>query len=154
MTSALKPKIDPAYLHVADPFPLQMPDSGAGAEVYTALADGRLITTECAACAAVHFPPRVSFCPACGSGSPSRWVELPREGRVIGFSIQETGLPPGFKPPVVFAVVEVGSVRLFTIIGGDPADTEIGSIVHLDPMRIADNPDGSPRYLPAFKSSK
>ena len=63
-----------------------------------------------------------------------------KEGRVIGFSIQETGLPPGFKAPVVFAVVAVGPVRLFTIIGGDPANIEIGLAVQLEPLRVADMP--------------
>jgi uncharacterized OB-fold protein len=149
----LKPKIDPAYLRVADPFPLQMPDSGAAAGFYRALAEGRFTTTKCSACGAVCFPPRGTLCPACGSGEPPGWVELPKEGRVIAFSIQETGLPPGFKAPVVFAVVAVGPVRLFTIIGGDPANIEIDSTVQLEPLRVADNPDGSARYLPAFKTA-
>src|SRR5262249_34068554 len=130
-----------------------MPDASALTEFYAALADGRLTTTECVTCGAAHFPPRPGFCPSCATGERPRWVELPSEGRIVEFTIQEAGTPPGFRPPIVFAVVEVGKVRLFTTVTGNPAEIEIGSTVYLRPIRIADNPDGSPRYLPGFKTS-
>lgn len=150
MSAPTKPKTYPNYLRVADPYPLQMPEWNALAPFYAALAEGRLTTTQCVKCEVVHFPPRIGFCPACASGEDARWIELPSEGRVVGFSIQEAGVPLGFQPPLIFAVVEVGPVRLFTTLIGEPSSVEIGSTVRLQPSRIADNPDGSPRYLPTF----
>ena len=76
----------------------------------------------------------------------------PPEGRIHGFSIQETGIPAGFSRPLVFAVVEVAGLRVFAALTGvsDPATLRVGAPVRLAPVRVADDPQGQPRYLLAF----
>jgi hypothetical protein len=65
--------------------------------------------------------------------------------------VQETGLPAGFDGPRVFAIVKVHGHRVFSIIvEGDPGRITLGQRVSLKPLRIADDPKGNPRWLPAF----
>ena len=54
-----------------------------------------------------HWPPRV--CPACVRRFD--WWTAPPDGRLHGFSVQETGVPAGFARPLVFAMVDVGVSR-------------------------------------------
>ncbi|HEY7138753.1 MAG TPA: hypothetical protein VIE44_01525, partial [Methylomirabilota bacterium] len=77
----------------------------------------------------------------------------PSEGRIHGFSVQETGVPAGFPKPLVFAMVEVAGLRVFAPLlhVADPATLRVGDPVRLAPVRVADDPQGQPRYLPAFR---
>jgi uncharacterized OB-fold protein len=52
----------------------------------------------------------------------------------------------------VFAIVEVSGLRVFAPLTrvGDPGRLAIGARVRLTPIRVADDPAGQPRYLPAF----
>jgi uncharacterized OB-fold protein len=79
-------------------------------------------------------------------------MDLPQEGRIHGFSVQETGVPAGFTRPLVFAVVEVAGLRVFAPLTSvaDPAGLAVGARVRFAPVRVADDPMGQPRYLPAF----
>jgi uncharacterized OB-fold protein len=79
-------------------------------------------------------------------------VDLPREGRIHGFSVQETGVPAGFARSLVFVIVEVAGLRVFATLTGvaDPAGLGVGARVRLAPARVADDPQGRPRYLLAF----
>jgi uncharacterized OB-fold protein len=98
----------------------------------------------------VDWPPR-AFCPACTSDA-FEWTELPAAGRIHGFTVQETGVPPGFPRPLVLAVVAVGPVRIFApLVGvGDLGRLAVGAPVHVRAVRVADDPHGQPRHLPAF----
>lgn len=137
------------YVRATDPFPLQSAEHTKLHEFYTRLAAGRLSTTKCAGCGRTAWPPR-GFCAECTSDR-FEWVDLPTEGTVHGFSVQETGLPPGFDSPRVFAIITVGGHRIFSIVrGADPAALAIGARVRLAPMHVADDPKGQPRWLPAF----
>ncbi|HEX5816757.1 MAG TPA: OB-fold domain-containing protein, partial [Methylomirabilota bacterium] len=79
------------------------------------------------------------------------WVDLPPHGTIHAFTVQETGLPAGFEGPRVFAIVKIDSHRVFTIVRDvDPARLALGQRVRLAPLRVADDPAGNPRYLPAF----
>jgi uncharacterized OB-fold protein len=79
-------------------------------------------------------------------------VDLPSDGVVHAFTVQETGLPAGFEGPRVFAIVKVDGLRVFTIVtGADPASLAVGRRVRLAPMRVADDPRGNARWLPAFE---
>jgi uncharacterized OB-fold protein len=149
-TSAAGPAARPAYFRALDPLPLQSPEHNKLHAFYSQLADGRLTTTRCSGCGRVDWPPR-AFCPACGSDAFD-WVELPREGRVHGFSVQETGVPAGFSRPLIFAVVDVDGLRVFAPLTGvaEPSRLAVGARVRLAPVRVADDPQGQPRYLPAF----
>jgi uncharacterized protein len=139
----------PDYLRAVDPFPLQGNKSTRLAPFYTALRQGKLTTTFCARCDRCHWPPRI-VCPACLSGN-LEWVELPRCGRIHAFTIQETGVPPGFPRPLIFAVVDINGLRIFTrLVDTDPAFVRRGLQVELHPSLVTPDPQGEERYLPTF----
>ena len=138
------------YLRVVDPFPLQSSDHNQLHEFYAYLAVERLTTTRCRGCGRIDWPPR-GFCPACRS-DVYEWIDLPHEGRVHGFTVQETGVPVGFPRPLVFAMVDVAGLRIFAplVDVGDPARVALGMSVRFTRIRVADDPQGRPRYLLAF----
>jgi hypothetical protein len=139
-----------SYFRAIDPFPLESPEDNKLAEFYARLAEGRLVTTRCAGCGRTAWPPR-GFCPECGADRFA-WMDLPGEGVVHAFTIQETGLPAGFDGPRVFAVVKVDGHRIFTVLlDADPSRVAVGQRVRLAPLRVADDPRGHPRWLPAFR---
>ena len=139
-----------AYFRAIDPFPLESADHTKLHEFYGRLAQGRLATTRCAACGVRAWPPR-GFCGECASDT-LEWVDLPPDGVVHAFTVQETGLPSGFEGPRVFAIVKIEELRVFTILtGADPATVAIGQRVRLAPSRVTDDPKGNARWLPAFK---
>lgn len=138
-----------SYFRATDPFPLESADFNKLHAFYAALAEGRLTTTRCAGCGHTAWPPR-AFCGEC-VGDRFEWVELPREGTVHAFTVQEAGLPAGFEGPRTFAIVEVGGHRIFTVVAGaGPAGLRPGHRVRLAPVRVADDPAGHPRWLPGF----
>jgi uncharacterized OB-fold protein len=138
-----------SYFRATDPFPLETADHNKLHEFYTRLAAGRLCTTRCAGCGQTAWPPR-GFCGACASDR-FEWVDLPSEGIIHAFTVQDTGLPAGFEGPRVFAIVKVGGQRVFAIVrDAEPPALKIGQTVRLSPLRVADDPDGHPRFLPAF----
>ena len=138
------------YFRALDPFPLESADHTKLHEFYARLGQGRLATTRCGGCGTRAWPPR-GFCGECAS-DVFDWVELATEGVVHAFTVQETGLPAGFDSPRVFAIVKVGDLRIFTILtGGDPSTVAVGQRVRLAPMRVADDPKGNARWLPAFR---
>jgi uncharacterized OB-fold protein len=140
----------PAYLRAIDPLPLESAEHNKLHAFYAHLAEGRLTTTRCGRCGRVDWPPR-AFCPAC-TADAFEWTELPSEGRIHGFTVQETGVPPGFPRPLVLAVVAVGPVRIFGPLVGvdDVRRLAVGARVRVRAVRVADDPHGQPRHLPAF----
>jgi uncharacterized OB-fold protein len=139
-----------AYLRAADPFPLESPEFNKLHEFYAYLAVERLTTTRCKGCGRIDWPPR-GFCPGCNSDAYD-WVDLPQRGRVHGFTVQEAGVPAGFPRPLVFAMVDVAGLRIFAplIEVPDPTGVTVGMAVRFTRVRVADDPHGRPRYLPAF----
>ena len=139
-----------AYLRVVDAFPLESPDFNKLHEFYSFLAVERLTTTRSRGCGRIDWPPR-GFCPACTSDAYD-WVDLPHEGRLHGFTVQETGVPAGYPRPLVFAIVEVVGLRIFAPLldVAEPAALAVGMPVRFTRIRVADDPTGKPRYLPAF----
>ena len=141
-----------SYLRAVDPFPLESVEDTKLHEFYARLGQGRLCTTRCTGCGRTAWPPR-GFCPEC-AGDAFDWIDLPAEGTVHAFTVQETGLPAGFAGPRVFAVVTVGGHRIFTVLlDADPARMAIGQPVRLAPLAVAADPKGNPRWLPAFTPS-
>jgi uncharacterized OB-fold protein len=138
------------YARVVDPLPLESAEHNKLHAFYTHLAEGRLTTTRCRGCGRTDWPPR-GFCPACTS-DVFDWVDLPSAGRVHGFTVQETGVPAGFRRPLVLAMVEVAGLRVFAplVDVADPGALVVGTRVRLAPVRVADDPQGLPRYLAAF----
>ena len=137
------------YFRATDPFPLETAEHNKLHEFYARLAAGRLSTTRCTACGHTAWPPR-GFCGECASDA-FEWVDLPPHGTIHAFTVQETGLPAGFEGPRVFAIVKIDGHRVFTVVRDvDPARLALGQRVRLPPLRVADDPTGNPRYLPAF----
>jgi len=137
------------YFRAIDPFPLESPDFTKLHEFYAQLGQGRLTTTRCTACATRAWPPR-GFCAECASDR-FEWIDLPSEGVVHAFTVQEMGLPAGFDGPRVFAIVKVDGLRIFGILReADPDKVAIGQKVRLAPLRVTDDPKGNARWLPAF----
>jgi uncharacterized OB-fold protein len=138
-----------SYFRAIDPFPLESAEHTKLHEFYTRLAHGCLSTTRCESCGEDAWPPR-GFCPHCASDR-FVWIDLPGEGTIQAFTVQDAGLPAGFAGPRVFAIVVVGGHRIFTtLMGADPATVRLGQRVRLTPLRVADEPTGAPRWLPAF----
>jgi uncharacterized protein len=139
-----------SYFRATDPFPLESAEQNKLHEFYARLAESRLVTTSCARCGTIDWPPR-GFCPRCVADE-FVWVELPREGTIHGFTTQETGMPHGFDTPRIFAIVNVGPVRVFApVSAGDTAAVRVGARVRLAPVRVADDAKGQPRHLVAFE---
>ena len=139
-----------AYFRATDPFPLECAEQNKLHEFYERLAGGRLATTACVSCRRTSWPPR-GFCPVC-VGDRFEWVDLPREGSVHAFTVQETGVPAAFAAPRVFAIVAVSDLRIFApIVGPRATSLKVGSLVRLSPLRVADDATGSPRHLVAFE---
>ena len=139
------------YFRATDPFPLETADHNKLHEFYSRLATGRLSTTRCTACHRTAWPPR-GFCAECVSDA-FEWVDLPAEGTIHAFTVQDTGLPAGFDGPRVFAIVKLDGHRNFAVVrDAAPASIAIGQRVRLAPLRIADDSNGHPRFLPAFSA--
>jgi uncharacterized OB-fold protein len=138
------------YFRAVDPFPLESAEQTKLHEFYTRLGQGTLATTRCRACGMRAWPPR-GFCGECASDA-LEWVTLSGDGVVHAFTVQETGLPPGFDGPRVFAIVKVEGLRIFTILtNADPGTVTVGQRVRLAPLRVTDDPKGNARWLPAFE---
>jgi uncharacterized OB-fold protein len=142
-----------SYFRATDPFPLETAEHNKLHEFYARLAAGRLSTTRCTACGHTAWPPR-GFCGECASDA-FEWVDLPAHGTIHAFTVQETGLPAGFEGPRVFAIVKIDGHRVFAVVRDvDPALLAPGQPVRLAPLRVADDPTGTPRYLPAFTADR
>jgi uncharacterized OB-fold protein len=138
-----------SYFRAVDPYPLESADHNKLAEFYRRLGDSRLSTTRCTGCRRTSWPPR-GFCPECASDG-FEWIDLPAEGVVHAFTVQDAGLPAGFAGPRIFAIVKVDGHRIFSVlVETDPAKVTIGQRVSLRPLRVDDEPKGGPRWLPAF----
>ena len=137
------------YCRAIDPFPLQSSKNTRLAPFYEALRSQKLLTTFCPPCALRHWPPRV-VCPECLSARLD-WVELPRRGTIHAYTIQDTGVPPGFPRPLIFAVVLVEGLRIFTrLVETEPTQVERGCTVRLCPSAVGRDPEGDERYVPTF----
>lgn len=142
--------MEATYWAATDPYPREHEKETRIHPFYAALGEGRLTTSRCRDCGDWSWPPRV-VCPSCYSEELD-WGELPRVGRVTGFTIQEVGLPPGFEGPAVFVLVDVGPVRIFSrLTESDPESVEIGAAVEFVPVEIAAPPGQDVRRLPAFR---
>ncbi len=139
-----------SYFRAVDPFPLESAEHTKLHEFYEYLAAGRLVTTACRGCKRLDWPPR-GFCPQCGSDQYD-WVDLPQEGTLHAFTVQETGVPASFDKPLIFGIVKIDKLKLFSrIVETDPAALGVGKRVQFTSLRVADDSEGKHRHLPAFK---
>ena len=140
------------HLRVTDPYPFQSAEFNGLHNFYANLKQGRLTTTRCRGCDKAYWPPR-RFCPQCVTGEFD-WVDLPKEGTIHAFTVQEAGVPHGFSAPLVFAIVAVENFRIFSLItSADPKKITIGQKVKLTTLGVSDDPQGEKRTLLAFEPS-
>lgn len=119
---------------------------------YDTLRDGRLSTTECTECGALHYPPRI-VCPEC-HGDDLTYVDLPDEGELFAYSTVRAGAPLGMEDevPFVTGIVELdgADVRLSARIDADFDDLSIGDPVALKVVEI-DGPADHERVFYRFE---
>jgi uncharacterized OB-fold protein len=95
----------------------------------------RLLAWRCADCGRTSYPVR-SRCPACWSESGAE-VALPAEGEVHSHTTVHVDRP-GMPAPYTLAYVDVGDVRLFARVTGQP---RVGARAR---VRLASGPNDLP----------
>ena len=114
-------------------------------EFWDALRNGRFITTKCAKCGNVSFPPQAD-CPRC-LGSDSSWVDLGREATLVTYTRVQIA-PASFAgtDPYMIAIGELkdGLKVLAWLQGVEPAKARPGMRIRLE-ARTSD--EGNPYYV-------
>lgn len=143
--------VNPDYLYLLDVNPQEYEDQNKLYKFYKYLSEGKLTTTQCKKCNNIAWPPR-TICPKCISDQ-LEWVEMPKVGKIYMYVEQVGGLPEGFKPPVVYALIDFSNgIRLFSsIVDSDPKEVNNGKEVELVVKDVAPDQEGRPRCLPFFK---
>ncbi len=112
---------------------------------WEALGDGKFVTTKCADCGRLSFPPQAD-CPACMSDN-STWVELSTEAELLTFTyVQVT--PTSFvdHEPYVVAIgrLKEGVNVLAWVEGQDHTKLRPGAKLRIESRKDA---DGAPYYV-------
>ena len=139
------------YLTVTDIYPQEYEDTTMMYPFYDSLRERkRLTTTKCNNCESVHWPPRI-VCPECISDDLG-WIDMPSEGKIYTYTVQVVGLAAGFKPPVVFAVIEFeNGIRIFSALKDvKPEEVQTGMDVVLSIGQIPPDQQGRERIIPYF----
>ncbi|MFC1968407.1 Zn-ribbon domain-containing OB-fold protein [Chloroflexota bacterium] len=138
------------YIYTIDPFPQQYEDTTRLYQFYDYLREGRLTTTRCKSCGHIPWPPRV-VCPKCLSDD-LEWVDMPKTGKVSSYTIQVAAVPPGYEPPLIFALVDFdnGVRMLTTIVDIKPEEAKIGLEVELKVEQVAPDHADRERVIPHF----
>jgi hypothetical protein len=134
-----------------DPYPQQSEDYTMIHKFYKFLKDGKLTTTKCTNCGKVNWPPKI-VCPACMSDNLD-WIELSKSAKIRTYTIQEGGVPAGFKAPMIFAVIEFPEgVSFIATVDCKPEEIDIGKEVELNVYEIPNDPHPlGPRVMFNFK---
>lgn len=133
MTASKEPEgyiVDP-NVYCMDPVPLESKEHNRIHQFYDNLREGRLTTTQCANCGQISWPPRI-VCPQCMSDKLN-WVDFPEAGSVYAYTVQLNGNPPGFPPPLIYALIDFDNgVRIISpVVDCDPGEVQVGSEVVL-----------------------
>lgn len=142
--------MDNNYFTCMDPIPLQDEKYNKLYKFYIHLREGRLTTTFCKKCEKSLWPPR-TICPVCKKSGELEWVDLPKTGRLLMYSIQVNGVPPGYDAPLLFGVIEFeNGVRIISALENVNGDGAMeGDRVELVVKRI-----DADRVMPSFKIVK
>ena len=120
------------------PFPPRV--SGFTRPFWDALAQGRLITTRCATCGTLGFPPR-NVCRACW-GRGLSWVPLASTGTLYSYTRVHVA-PEAFRGagPYSIGLIDLDdSVRLMCRLLGDPTPDDLDRRVEMVVLAYADGP--------------
>ena len=153
------PILEGKYPSTMDLYPMEAKEFNRISQFYENLREKKLTTTKCKQCGCTPFPPRV-ICPECNS-EDLEWVELPTKGKVIQFSEEVAGVPLGFEPPLIHAIIDLGGILrqfLSRIINCEAGQLKEGDEVQLAvydvPPMVLDTREGPkevPRVFFAFE---
>ncbi len=138
------------YSYTLDPYPQQYEDGSRLYEFYDNLREGRLTTTKCKNCGHIPWPPRV-VCPQCLSDD-LELTDMPQTGKIYSYTIQVAAVPPGYEPPLIYALVDFDNgVRMFTALkDAQPEEVKTGLEVELKVEQVPPDHEGRVRVLPFF----
>jgi len=114
-------------------------------EFWDSLRGGKFVTTKCARCGTVSFPPQAD-CPKC-MGSEFGWVELGREATLVTCTQVRT-MPPSFagSDPYMIAIGEFsGGVKVLAWLEGVKREEAIPGIKLRVEARTSK--EGNPFYV-------
>lgn len=114
-------------------------------EFWDALKEGRFVTTKCAKCGYVSFPPQAD-CPKC-MGSESSWVELGRDATLVTYThVRITPASFADKDSYVIGIGELGNgLKVLAWLEGTKLeDAKPGMKLRIE-SRTA--PGGNPYYV-------
>ena len=115
---------------------------------WDACKEGRFLIPRCNSCGQHFFRPEVA-CTHCFS-TEWQWVGASGRGSLYSYSIVHKAPAPGFKTPLVLAVVELeeGCFMFSNLIGCEHADIRIGMRLQVSFDNVAPGVD-LPRFRPA-----
>lgn len=141
------------YFTAMDSYPQQYEDTTQLYKFYDYLREGKLTTTKCKDCGAIHWPPR-KICPECISDN-LEWVDMPKVGTIYSYTVAYAGLPPELvdKAPIVYALVDFeNGVRIFSgLVDCEPESVSTGLKVELAVGEVPPDQLGRKRISPYFK---
>ncbi len=114
-------------------------------EFWDALKEGRFVTTKCAKCGKVSFPPQAD-CPRCMSGEFS-WVDLGKEATLVTFTyVQITPASFADNDPYIIAIAEFPDTTkvLAWLEGVQPENAKPGMKVKVEART---SKEGNPYYV-------
>jgi uncharacterized OB-fold protein len=118
---------------------------GKAHEFWDSLREGRFVTTKCATCGHVSFPPQAD-CPACMSAE-FEWEDLGREATLVTFTqVQVTPASFSESDPYLVAIGEMGGgVKVLAWLEGlQPSEAVTGMKLRVE-TRGAEGPN--PYYV-------
>ncbi|MHA1833387.1 MAG: Zn-ribbon domain-containing OB-fold protein [Candidatus Baldrarchaeia archaeon] len=138
------------YSYVMDIFPQEHKEETRLWKFFENLKQGKLTTTRCKKCGHIFWPPEV-ICPKCLSDE-LEYVELPKRGKIYAFTIHLGAIPPGFKPPLIDAIIDFeNGIRIISqLVDTKLEDIKVGDEVELKVIDIPPDSHGD-RVLFFFK---
>ena len=155
------PILEDKYPSTMDLYPMEAKEFNRIYQFYENLKENKLTTTKCKKCGLTPFPPRV-VCPECNS-EDLEWVDLPTKGKVLQFSEEVAGVPLGWEPPLIHALIDMGGgfkflSRIANCEAGQLKEgDEVQLFVYDVPPMILDTREGpkeAPRVFYAFEPVK
>ena len=116
---------------------------------WDAAAQGRLMLPKCNACGQHFFRPEVA-CTHCFA-TDWQWVDASGRGNLYSYSVLHKAPAPGFKVPLVLAVVELdeGPCMFSNLIGVETGSIRIGMSLQVQFEQVA-----AGVYLPRFRLAR
>lgn len=142
--------MDNNYFTCMDPIPLQDEKFNKLYKFYKHLREGRLTTTVCGRCEKSLWPPR-TICPVCKKSDELKWIDLSKTGKLVMYSMQVNGVPPGYNTPLLLGVIEFeNGVRIISALENVNED----GVMEGDHVELVVKHIDADRVMPSFKIVK